>query len=141
MADVFFDGELVGKTTNPETFTSTIKKARRDGKIDTRLNVRYSKEKDAVELLLCRNRVQRPLIVVENGASQLKQEHLIKLKAGELKWSDLVIQHVVEYLDASEEENSLIAMRETDITKKHTHLEIDPATILGVSSVLVPYCN
>jgi len=141
MTDVFFDGELVGETNNPETFVTAIKKARREGKLDNRLNIHHSKEKSAIEIFLCRNRVRRPLIVVENGASQLKQEHLDKLKAGELKWSDLTNSRVIEYLDAAEEENSLIAMRRQDITNNHTHLELDPATILGISAVLVPYCN
>jgi len=141
MADLFFDGGLIGKINNPETFTSLIKKARRNGKLDRRLNICYTPEKDVVDIFLCRNRIRRPLIIVENGISLLKQEHLMGLKNGELKWSDLISMHIIEYLDAAEEENTLIAMRSQDITKEHTHLEIDPATILGISAVLVPYCN
>lgn len=141
MADVFFDGKLIGEASNPTIFASNIRNARREGKLDKRLNVCYNKEKDAVDIFLCRNRVRRPLIIVENSVPRFKSEHLEKLKSGELKWSDMVNSHIIEYLDASEEENALIAMRRQDITKNHTHLEIDPATILGISAILVPYCN
>jgi DNA-directed RNA polymerase subunit B' len=42
-------------------------------------------------------------------------------------------------MDAEEEENSLIAIWEEDITTDHTHLELDPSMILGIAAGLVPY--
>ena len=48
---------------------------------------------------------------------------------------------VVDYVDAAEEETSLIAISTDDLTKNkfYTHLEIDPSLILGVMVNLVIY--
>jgi len=45
----------------------------------------------------------------------------------------------MEYLDVNEENNAFIAVRESDINEHTTHLEVDPMTILGVVSGLIPY--
>lgn len=39
----------------------------------------------------------------------------------------------------NEENNCLVALNEAGLTPKHTHMEIDPMTILGVVAGLVPY--
>jgi len=46
---------------------------------------------------------------------------------------------IVEYIDAEEEENTYIALKESDITKDHTHVELDPLLILGVAASTLPY--
>jgi DNA-directed RNA polymerase III subunit RPC2 len=46
---------------------------------------------------------------------------------------------LVEYLDVNEENNALIALDEASLTARHTHMEIDPFTILGVVAGLIPY--
>src|SRR5690242_19782870 len=46
---------------------------------------------------------------------------------------------LVEYLDVNEENDGYIALREGDITRDTTHLEIDPMTILGVVAGLIPF--
>jgi len=42
-------------------------------------------------------------------------------------------------LDVNEEDNALIALTEKEITPNHTHLEIDPFTIIGVVAGIIPY--
>lgn len=46
---------------------------------------------------------------------------------------------VIEYLDSNELNDCLVALDENDITPNTTHMEIDPATILGVVAGLIPY--
>jgi len=60
-------------------------------------------------------RARRPLIVVENGRSQVTEEHVSKIKSGRLLFRS-VSSGLVEYLDAEEEENTLIAIWEEDLT-------------------------
>lgn len=46
---------------------------------------------------------------------------------------------IIEYIDVNEEDNTLIAIKPEEISKKTTHLEIDPLTLLGVVSGVIPY--
>jgi DNA-directed RNA polymerase subunit B' len=71
----------------------------------------------------------------------LKQEHLELLKNNTIIWDDLVKQGIIEYLDASEEDNALVALTPHDLTTEHTHLEIDEIDLLGLVTSLVPYGN
>lgn len=53
--------------------------------------------------------------------------------------ADLIKQGVVEYVDVNEENNCLVALSDGGLTLNHTHLEIDPLTLLGVVAGLIPY--
>ena len=66
---------------------------------------------------------------------------MIKLEQGELTWNDLIKNEIIEYLDASEEENALVSLYPEELTPKHTHLEIDPMDLFGVVTSLVTYGN
>jgi DNA-directed RNA polymerase III subunit RPC2 len=46
---------------------------------------------------------------------------------------------LVEYLDVNEENLSLVAVSEFEVTPSHTHMEIEPYTILGVVAGLIPF--
>lgn len=45
----------------------------------------------------------------------------------------------MEYLDVNEENDSYIALYESDIVPATTHLEIEPFTLLGAVAGLIPY--
>ncbi|MFH0896496.1 MAG: DNA-directed RNA polymerase subunit B, partial [Candidatus Bathyarchaeota archaeon] len=141
MSDVYFNGKLVGNVDNMNEFATGIRKSRREGVLSHYINVRTQSESDSVFVNVDKNRVRRPLIVVENGKSKLTDELADKFISGETSWEALTKQGVIEYLDAAEEENTLIALDEKDLTKDHTHLEIDPAAIFGVTVSLISYPN
>jgi len=61
------------------------------------------------------------------------------LTLGLKDFSDFIREGVIEYQDVNEENNALIALREADITPATTHMEIEPFTILGLVSGLIPY--
>jgi DNA-directed RNA polymerase beta subunit len=79
-------------------------------------------------------RVRRPLIIVENGVPRLQSKHLEKIALGEWTWEDLVKNALIEYLDASEEENAYVALSMDQVKKEHTHVEIATYTILGIGT-------
>ncbi len=139
MAIIFLDGKYIGETSNPQDLVREIREKRRIGLISNQVNVAYHPHLDEVHILSDSGRVRRPLIVVEDGKPKLTQEHLEKLKKGEIGWDDLLKNGIIEYLDAEEEENAYIALSQKDLTKEHTHLELDPSAIFGLSASLIPY--
>ncbi|RLJ07729.1 MAG: DNA-directed RNA polymerase subunit B [Candidatus Aenigmatarchaeota archaeon] len=138
-ADLFFNGRWVKEIRNPEEFVKKFREKRRQGLISHHINIAWFPEYGEVRINSDGGRVRRPLIVVENGKPKLTPEILQKVREGKLGWYELVRRGIIEYLDAEEEENALVAMRAEELTKEHTHLEIDPIVMLGNSAALAPY--
>ncbi len=141
MTDVLIDGSLVGTVSDGKTFVQDLITSRRAGKISAQVNILYNEKEENVSIDFGRNRIRRPLIVVKNGTSLLTPELIKDLKDKKIKWFDLIKRGVIEYLDALEEESTLVALKEEDITNEHTHLEINPISIFSVNVSLVPYPN
>lgn len=56
-----------------------------------------------------------------------------------MSFDDFLRRGLVEYLDVNEENDSYIALYESDNVAATTHLEIEPFTILGAVAGLIPY--
>ncbi|MBI5872361.1 DNA-directed RNA polymerase subunit B [archaeon] len=139
MSKIFLDGRYLGETKDPVKTVNGIREKRRIGLIPNQINVAFHQHLDEVKILSDSGRVRRPLIIVENGKSKLTQEYIDKLNRGEINWDGLIKNGVIEYLDAEEEENAYIALEEKVLKEEHTHLELDPSTILGLSASFIPY--
>ncbi|MEK6923322.1 MAG: DNA-directed RNA polymerase subunit B, partial [Nanoarchaeota archaeon] len=138
MVDVFFNGMFSGYVDDAQKFVESVKQTRREGKLSRHLNIRYEVNQDAIYIALDRNRVTRPLIVVKNKMSMLTKDKIDAIKSRSITWNTLVDQGVIEYLDAMEEEDALVALSEDDLTDKHTHMEVNPVTIFGIGTSMVP---
>lgn len=141
MANAFIDYKYIGNVENPKDFVLQIISERRIGNIPIDVNVTYSEEEDSIFIETSRGRLVRPLIVVKNGKPLLTEKHISQLEKKELLWSDLIAQGVIEYLDATEEDNALVAFSESELTLEHTHLEINPLDMVGLLTSLVCYGN
>ncbi len=141
MSDVYLDQKYIGKVDNPEEFVKNVKSDRQKSKLPIILNISYNKIMDEINIESSKGRARRPLIVVENGQSKLTNDLIKQLEKGEIDWNALINKGIVEYLDALEEEDAYVALTEDELTKEHTHLEINPIVILGLTTSLVPYAN
>ncbi|MBW2980559.1 DNA-directed RNA polymerase subunit B [Candidatus Woesearchaeota archaeon] len=141
MSEVYLNNKFVGLIEEPKSFIESIRSERRKGDITNNVNVKYDETSDVVSIECLRGRARRPLIIVKEGRPLLTEKHVKQLEKDEISWGDLVKQGVIEYLDANEEENALIAFFEKDLTNEHTHLEITPLAMLGLCTSLVPYAN
>jgi DNA-directed RNA polymerase subunit B' len=139
--DVYLNDIFIGQVESPKGFITKIKQERREEKLPNSMNVYYNESLNEVIIETSKGRNRRPIIIVENGKSKLTEEHIKKFTNNEIKWGDLIKEGVIEYLDAAEEENALIAINEDDLTPKHTHLEISPIIIMGLTTSLVPFSN
>ena len=141
MTEVYINGKFIGNVEDANSFTTRIREERRVGNLKDNVNVYYNDKADEVFVETSKGRARRPLIVVRNGQPVLTEKHLKQLEKNEISWSDLIKQGVIEYLDAAEEENALVAFFEKDLTSEHTHLDITPLTMFGFTTSLVPYGN
>lgn len=137
--NLYINGKLIGTVDNPEEVVKYLREKRRKGELSPYTSISYNEESNDIHISTDGGRIIRPLIVVENGKPKLTKEHIEKLKRGEITFSDLVKEGIIEYLDAEEEENAYIAVYEEELTEEHTHLEIDPMSILGVGAGVAPY--
>lgn len=142
-AKVFVNGKLIGYYSDGDKLAEIIREYRRQGKLPPDVNVAVYKTKYTYEVYINTDpgRVLRPLFVVKNGKLVYSPEHRDKLAKGEWSFSDLLRNGIVELLDAEEEENAYIALNPEDLTKEHTHMEIWPAGILGVTASTIPYAE
>jgi len=140
---VFLNGTIIGYHPNGEQLVKELRKLRREGKLHYEVNVAHYKTQyiDEVYVNCDAGRIIRPLLVVENGKLKISREDIEKLKRGEIKFEDLVKKGVIEYLDAEEEENALIALNPSEITPSTTHVEIWPHAILGAAASTIPYAE
>jgi len=141
MTEVYLNSKYIGTVEDPTLFIEDIKDLRRKGTLSINLNVYYDEDAQEILLLADEGRARRPLIIVKEGKPLLTEKQLEQLRGNEITWSDLVRQGVVEYLDAAEEENALVAYDEEELTPDHTHLEVTKGAIAGITSSLVPFGN
>lgn len=136
---VFMDGRIIGMVKDAKEFVNRIRHKRRTGSISPFISVSVNNDFEEININTDSGRLERPMIIMENGTPKLTKDHVEKLEKGEITWSDLLKEGIIEYLDAEEEDNALVSIGEND--KKFTHMEISPGSILGLSASLVPFAR
>ncbi|MEZ3116219.1 DNA-directed RNA polymerase subunit B [Halobaculum sp. MBLA0147] len=138
-AKVYVNGSLVGTHPDPHQLAEQIREARRRGDVSDMVNVSVKERTGEVIVNADAGRARRPLIVVQDGEPLLDEEHVEALENDEIEFEDLVDAGVVEFIDAEEEEDILVAVDEDEVTEETTHLEIDPQLIFGIGAGMIPY--
>lgn len=179
---IFVNGVWVGVHRDPATLVQTVQGLRRSGVISPEISLIRDIRDREFKIFTDAGRVCRPLYVVETddsnhrqGELALQKHHIEKLEddkdvgVGEkYGWNGLLSDGVVEYIDAEEEETSMIVMspedlemsrqvqagyeidKEQDLAKRikatthmtthtWTHCEIHPSMILGVCASIIPF--
>ena len=136
---VYLNGRLVGFHENGFVLVASLREKRRAGVISRQVNFAHFPRERALYINSDTGRARRPYIVVKNGKSKLTPDIIEKLKKREISWDYLASNGIIEYLDAEEEENALVATRDEEINEEHTHLEIDPVSIVGVTVAQLPF--
>ena len=142
-ARIFVDGRLIGYFKNGGELSESLRDLRRTSKIHPHVGISFhqSDNEGATKRLYVNcnaGRVLRPLIIIKDNKSLLTQELLDKVSKKLLSWNDLLRMGVLELIDANEEENCYVTLDDKD-TKKHTHLEVFPPSILGAGASIIPY--
>jgi DNA-directed RNA polymerase III subunit RPC2 len=140
-ATVFLNGLILGLNRQPHAFAARMRALRRRGLVGEFVSVFVHQGHKAVYIASDGGRVCRPLIIVDpvTRRSRLTAQHLRDLEVGLRDFDSFLSGGIVEYVDVNEENNILVALRDRDIGPETTHVEIDPMTVLGVVTGLIPY--
>ena len=139
MADIFVNDVFKGTCKDGQKFVHEFRAKRRRGEIESQYNIYYKKDLDFVYVEGTPGRIRRPLIIVENGKSKLTDDILKQLENKEISFNDLLVNEVIEYIDALEEHDCYVALSEDELTSEHTHMEISPTTIFGINTATMPF--
>ena len=138
-AKVYVNGSLIGTHPDPEQLADRIRQGRQQGSLSEMVNVSIDEHTDEVIVNADAGRARRPLLVVEDGEPLVTDEEITALSEDRLEFQDFVDRGHVEFIDAEEEEDILVAVDEEELTDQHTHLEIDPQLIFGIGAGMIPY--
>ncbi|KAL8365029.1 hypothetical protein RB595_004033 [Gaeumannomyces hyphopodioides] len=133
------NGTPFALTANPEEFARKFRTMRRRGFLSPFVSININYHFSTVNIATDEGRICRPYIIVQNGVPNVRDEHLEMLRQGRAQFDDFLNKGIVEYLDVNEENDTLVALYEKDVTPAHTHLEIEPFTILGAVAGLIPF--
>jgi len=144
---VFLNGQWIGMHERISDLRDTLLSLRRRKDIDAEVSI--NQDLKNMELKICADtgRATRPVYIVDYQKQKalINQSHVTKIKTGEWVWASLMEAGLIEYLDAEEEECSMIAMFIEDLVKTraycktYTHAEIHPAMIFGICASIIPF--
>tara|TARA_Y100000592_G_scaffold64245_1_gene100095 strand:- start:246 stop:2123 length:1878 start_codon:yes stop_codon:yes gene_type:complete len=149
---VFINGAWIGNTSNPIELYNSLKTKKYKGIINIYTAIVFDIRMKEIRVNNDAGRLTRPVLRVIDNKLVLNKQHIEKLKKKEMKWIDLLLDifdennTVVEYIDACEQNYSMIAMKPCDLKDnkgnyiyKYTHCEIHPSTIFGILASCIPF--
>jgi len=135
LTSVFLNGIIIGFSEDPEVTVNEIRELRSKGLLDREVSVTYDLVDNDIRVYSDEGRFSRPLLSVSDG----------KLLIGEqekYKWRSLIKKGAIQYVDASEIENSVIAMYPEMVEKRYNDFcEIHPSTMLGIMAAMIPFAD
>lgn len=138
---ILLNGTICATTHEPERVYKALVEARRIDRLPQEMNLALYDDENVISINTDEGRVRRPLIICDNGIPRLLKSHLQKIENKEWRWSDLIRNGIIEFLDAEEEENAYIALKIEVLEPEHSHLEISPSAILGICASIIPYAE
>ena len=147
---VIINGNWIGTVKNPYEFYIYLKDKKYQGIINIYTSIVFDFR--AKEIIICNDagRLTRPVYKVRNKRLLITNDIANKILNKKLGWNDYLINHnikesIIEYLDAAEQNNSLIAVNSKNLLNenkklyKYTHCEIHPSTIFGILASCIPF--
>ena len=108
---IHVNGDIYGIHKRGKNLVKQFKNARRRGSIRPEVSIRHDITNKDIFINTDKGRILRPLLILHDGAPRLTAEDLKQLESGEMLFKDLLNKGVVEWVDAEEEEDLLVAPR------------------------------
>jgi len=142
---VIINGNWIGVTENPLELFTDLKNKKEQGIINIYVSITFHYAIMEIHVCTAGGRLTRPVYRVKNKSLLLNDDVVEKISSGEFAWNDLLTSikndhGIIEYIDAHEQNSSLVAMRYDKINSHlHTHCEIHPSTIFGILASCIPF--
>ena len=147
---MFVNGSWLGIVEKPIELYHKLKMQKYKGIINIYTSIIFDITRKEIRICNDSGRLVRPLLKVRNNKLLITTDIIDKLKKKELIWEDLftdcrIPESVLEYIDAAEQNMSMIAMEPEHLNKteqfiyKYTHCEIHPSTIFGILASCIPF--
>lgn len=130
---VFLNGIIVGFSTDADETVSEVREFRQQGMIPNDVSVVYDSVEQLVRISSDEGRFVRPLLTLTDNRLNIKPQK-------RYSWAKLLSSGSVQYVDCSETEHSVIAMKPEMLSKQFCdYCEIHPSTMLGIMGVMIPF--
>ena len=147
---VIVNGNWLGTVEDPYKFYKYMKQKKYEGIINIYTGVVFDIRQKEIHICNDAGRIMRPIYRVKNNKLLITKDIANRIMKGKLKWDDLLVNHdipdsIIEYIDASEQNSSLIAINKDNFANKttkhfkYTHCEIHPSTIFGILASCIPF--
>jgi len=148
---LFINGSWIGIVKDdPYLFYSSLKNKKYKGIINIYTSIIFDTKRKEIRVCNDSGRLVRPLLKVRDNKLLITNSIIEKLISKDLTWEDLftdcrIGESVLEYIDAAEQNMSMIAMEPLHLNKteqfiyKYTHCEIHPSTIFGILASCIPF--
>ena len=143
---VFINGNWIGIAKDPTQLYYLLKDKKHKGIINIYTSIIFDYKSKEIRICNGAGRLTRPLLRVKDSKLLLTEDIIQKLDTEELDWKDLLVSNkiedaIIEYIDAEEQNQVLIAMKPIQIhtNKYFTHCEIHPSTIFGILASCIPF--
>ena len=147
---VFINGSWLGIAKQPVALYRSLKVKKAKGIINVYTSIVFDSRRKEIRICNDAGRLVRPVLRVEDSNLLIDDSHIKQLASEELNWEDLLTdcrreKAVIEYIDAAEQNTSMIAMQPKELAKsgsyvyKYTHCEIHASTIFGILASCIPF--
>ncbi len=106
---VYINGDYVGYVNDPAEVTRRVRLERRANRLSNEVNIRFDSATKEILINCDRGRIRRPLITVENGDTLITRKDLENLANGSETINNFIERGLIEWIDAEEEEDLLVA--------------------------------
>lgn len=134
-ASVYLNNVPIGFAKDPDATVKEVRQLRNRRLIDAEVSVTYDINDNDVSIFCDEGRFIRPLFVLRDN--KLDMEKLIRYRNN---WSKMVRKGLIQYVDVSEIENSVLAMDYNKLAVQYSdYMEIHPSMMFGVMASIIPF--
>lgn len=132
---VMLNSVIIGYSEEPHEFIVEFKELRTRRIIPSEVSITYDLVDNDIKIYCDEGRVIRPLFTLTDNKLNITAQE-------EYNWRTLLNENKIQYVDASEIENSVIAMTPKMLTKQYNDFcEIHPVCMLGVIAMCTPFSD